>query len=278
MLAPVDLQPFLSVAAGFGLLLGAAIGSFITLITYRLPHDEPIGLTRSRCPSCKATLTARDLIPIFSWLMGRGKCRYCKTPISARYPLTELATGLGTAAILLWQGELSALTIAYIGFWWVAVAMVVTDLEHYLLLDECQIALALFGLLYSWGTGADMSSTYVAVLVGGVGSAGIKYLFLAVTGRDGLGWGDVKLFAVTGLWLGHASGFIPLMVLSGFLGMGMSLLWRLAGRGKVFPFGPAILAALFCLIFFPDITATFWQLFSENLNKLLSSSPQLSQL
>ncbi|MFO0110559.1 MAG: prepilin peptidase, partial [Alphaproteobacteria bacterium] len=155
MLAAVDLQPFLSFAAVFALMLGAAVGSFITLITYRLPREEKIGLTRSRCPSCKATLTARDLIPIFSWLMGRGTCRHCKTPISARYPLTELATGIGTALILLWQGEISAVSIALIGFWWVAVAMVVTDLEHYLLLDECQIALALFGLLYGWATGAD---------------------------------------------------------------------------------------------------------------------------
>jgi leader peptidase (prepilin peptidase)/N-methyltransferase len=266
----IDLHPFLGFAAALGLLLGAAIGSFITLITYRLPHDEPIGLTRSRCTSCSATLRARDLIPVISWLVGRGKCRYCKAAISHRYPLTELATGIGTALILLWQGEISAVSIALVGFWWVAVAMVVTDLEHYLLLDECQIALALFGLLYSWGTGADPALTFVAVLAGGVGSSGIKYLFLAVTGRDGLGWGDVKLFAVAGLWLGHASGFIPLMVLSGFFGMGMSLLWRLAGRGKIFPFGPAILAALFCLIFFPDIAATFWQLLSENLNKLLS--------
>jgi leader peptidase (prepilin peptidase)/N-methyltransferase len=202
--------------------------------------------------------------------MGRGKCRYCKVAIGARYPLTELATGLGTVFILVWQGELSLLTIALVGFWWVAVAMIITDLEHYLLLDECQIALALFGLLYGWATGADPVSTFIAVLVGGVGSAGIKYIFLAVTGRDGLGWGDVKLFAVAGVWLGHASSFIPLMVLSGFLGIGMSLLWLLAGRGKVSPFGPAILAALFWLVFSPHANATFWQLYGENLNKLLS--------
>ena len=270
MPAAIDLQPFLSFAAVFALMLGAAVGSFITLITYRLPREEKIGLTRSRCPSCKATLTPRDLIPIFSWLMGRGTCRHCKTPISIRYPLTELATGLGTAAILLWQGELSAVSIALIGFWWVAVAMVVTDLEHYLLLDECQIALALFGLLYGWGTGADLTDTLVAVLVGGVGSAGIKYLFLAVTGRDGLGWGDVKLFAVAGIWLGHALGFIPLLVFSGLLGVVMSLVWRIAGGGKFFPFGPAILAALAVLIFYSPATATFWQLYGENLSRLFS--------
>ncbi len=265
----IDLQPFLSFAAAIGLMLGAAIGSFITLVTYRLPREENIGMTRSRCTSCSATLSARDLIPIFSWLLGRGKCRFCSAAISARYPLTELAAGVGTALILVWQGELSALTIAYIGFWWVTVAMIVTDLEHYLLLDECQIALALFGLLYAWAMDFSWINLAIAALVGGLGSAFIQKIFLALTGRDGLGWGDVKLFAVAGIWLGQASGFIPLMVLSGFLGMGMSLLWRLAGRGKVFPFGPAILAALFWLVFFPDANATFWQLYGENLNKLL---------
>lgn len=275
MLLAIDLAPFLGFAAAIGLMLGAAVGSFITLITYRLPRAEKIGMTRSRCPSCSATLNARDLVPIFSWLMGRGKCRYCKVVIGARYPLTELATGLGTVFILVWQGELSLLTIALVGFWWVAVAMIITDLEHYLLLDECQIALALFGLLYGWVMDFAWTDVAIAVLTGGLGSALLQRLFFYLTKREGLGWGDVKLFAVAGFWLGHASGFIPLMVLSGFLGMGMSLLWRLAGRGKVFPFGPAILAALFWLVFFTDTSATFWQLFSENLNKLLSYSLQI---
>jgi prepilin signal peptidase PulO-like enzyme (type II secretory pathway) len=265
----IDLHSFLGFAAALGLLVGAAMGSFITLITCRLPRGEPIGMTRSRCTSCSATLRARDLIPVISWLVGRGTCRYCKAAISHRYPLTELATGAGTAAIIAWQGELSMLTIALIGFLWVAIAMIVTDLEQYLLLDECQIALVLFGLLYGWATHQDATSTLLAVLVGGLGSAGIKYLFLLVTRRDGLGWGDVKLFAVAGFWLGHPLGFIPLLVFSGLLGIVMSLVWRAFGGGAFFPFGPAILVALAALIFYPPATAAFWQLYSENLNLLL---------
>ena len=140
---------FLPVAIALAALLGACIGSFITLVTYRMPREEKIGATRSQCPSCRATLRIPDLIPILSWVKMRGRCRTCRVSISIRYPLTELACAIG-AALLVWQGGVSWETFALCGLWWCIVAIVVTDLEHYIILDEVQVAVGLFGLLYGW--------------------------------------------------------------------------------------------------------------------------------
>ena len=134
--------------------LGACIGSFLTLATYRLPRDEKIGMTRSRCPSCEKNLAAIDLVPVFSWMLNRGHCRQCKAKVSIRYPLTELATSLGTVAAFYKFGfTLEGLAVA--GLWWSIVAIIVTDLEHYIILDEVQIAIVLFGLMYHYALGTN---------------------------------------------------------------------------------------------------------------------------
>ena len=158
-------------------LLGASIGSFLTLVTYRLPREEAIGLSRSRCPSCGATLTVRDLVPVLSWLFSRGRCRHCHTRVSARYPLTEFFCALGTVATVWWYGlTLEALAVA--GLWWCIVAIVVTDLEHYIILDEVQLALIFFGALYHYALGTEVVDVLGAAAMGlGIGLA-LKYGFL----------------------------------------------------------------------------------------------------
>ncbi|MBN8543868.1 MAG: prepilin peptidase [Alphaproteobacteria bacterium] len=258
---PIDLQGITHWVLPLAALLGACIGSFITLISYRLPRDEKVGATRSRCPKCGAQLAARDLLPVLSWVVNFGKCRHCRAAISSRYIITELLCAIGAAAILYRYGELSYVTIAYIGLWFVSVAIILTDLEHYLILDEYQIALALFGIVFAYTQDMNALTIITTMSIALVGSICVKYLFLLITKRDGLGWGDIKLFGVVSIWLPHAIHFAPLLVFAGVLGVASACIWRALGKGEVFPFGPAIILSLLVFIFMPEAYATFWQLY-----------------
>lgn len=240
--------------------LGAMVGSFLTLATYRLPRDEPIGMTRSQCPQCLRKLRLPDLIPMLSWLIARGRCRYCKTPVSFRYPLTELACAIGAACIVGYYGmSLEALALGF--FWWCFVAIVITDLEHTIILDEVQIALALAGMLYAYVQDADSADVIVAAAVGVSIGLALKYGFLYFCNKDGLGLGDVKFLGVAGIWLADAKNFVPFLFFSGVLGILSGLAWRACGHGERFPFGPALALALWLCILFPHTANGFWKLY-----------------
>lgn len=239
---------------------GAAIGSFITLITYRLPRDLPIGMVRSQCTSCSRALSLVDLVPIFSWAFWRGKCRSCKTTISARYPLTELACAAGTVAVMVqfgpsWEG------LAIAGLWWCIVAIIVTDLEHYIILDEVQIAAALFGALYVYAMGIDPMRAGMAAFAGIAVGLALKYGFLFLCGKDGLGMGDVKFLGVAGVWLADAANFVPFLFYSGLLGIASGTAWRLVSKSERFPFGPALAIALLLCVVEPNVPNGFWKLY-----------------
>lgn len=251
---------FLPILVGLAAMLGLCVGSFLTLITYRLPRDERIGATRSQCTNCTTVLRLPDLIPVLSWLAMRGKCRRCDHPIGARYPLTELASGVG-AALLAWRFGFGWDTLALCGLWWCFVAIVVTDLEHYIILDEVQIALALFGVLHCWAIGHDWVHMGAGVLVGLAIGLGLKYGFLLLRHKDGLGMGDVKFLGVAGIWLADAANFVPFLFFSGVLGIASALVWRALGHGERFPFGPALALSLIVCVLFPHLANGFWQLY-----------------
>lgn len=240
--------------------IGACMGSFISLISWRLPRDEPVVATRSRCPSCLHVLGVRDLFPIVSWLLSKGRCRYCRARVSARYPLTELACAVGAVALLAWFGP-SWLTLIYMFLWWGAVAMIVTDLEHYIILDELQIFLALLGAAYVGVMGIDPIAAIMAALAGVIGGLALKYGFLFVVQKDGLGLGDVKFFGVAGIWLADSAAFVPFLFLSGLLGILSAILWRILKRGEVFPFGPALMMSLLVCVYYPTAASGFWRLY-----------------
>jgi len=241
-------------------LVGACIGSFLTLATYRLPRDEPIGLTRSRCPSCGVTLKALDLIPIVSWLLNAGRCRHCNARIGVRYVLTELACAAGTVFIVNHYGvTLEALALA--GLWWSVVAIIVTDLEHYIILDEVQIVIGLFGILHAYVLELSAAAVAIAAFAGAVIGLSLKYGFLYFRHKDALGMGDVKFLFVAGIWLASAANFVPFLFFSGVLGVVVGISWRLLGAGERFPFGPALATALLIGVMAPDTANRFWQLY-----------------
>lgn len=249
-----------SFVVGLAALLGAAIGSFLTLATYRLPRGEKIGMTRSRCPHCHTALGLADLFPILSWLVQRGRCRHCAARVGLRYPLTELATALGTAAAAYRYG-VTPEALAIMGLWWCIVALVITDLEQTIILDEVQLALVAFGVLYHGALATAWTQVAVAGVVGLAIGLVLKYGFLYLRHKDGLGLGDVKLLFGAGIWLASSVAFIPFLFFAGVLGVVCGVAWRALGRGAQFPFGPALAASLLVSVVWPEAAAQFWHLY-----------------
>lgn len=237
------------------ILLGLAFGSFITCVSYRLPLGIDVVKKPSYCPSCNAVLGIADLFPLVSWLASGGKCRHCKTKISIRYPLIEIFT----AAMFLLIHHQYGLTLQALLLAMLTVAlliMIVADLEHYIIPDQIHIFLLPLGLIYHYVIGTPpMDVTYGFLFGAGLGLL-LHYGYGWLRKKDVLGFGDVKFFAVAGVWLTFMP-FVPFLFFSGVFGVVFGLLWRLMGKGPVFPFGPALAASLFMCVAFPEVTNLF---------------------
>ena len=227
------------------LLLGAVFGSFLNCAAWRLSHGESVLRGRSHCPDCGHVLGAGDLVPILSWLFLRGRCRYCGKKIPARYPLTEAVFALLTLLCLL-RFDLSWLCLRN----WILLCCLfclsLTDLECMIIPDVCLIiAAAVWGIflpLTGMGWPAVRGGLLAGLIFGG-GLLGLSLLMDRILKRDSLGGGDIKLFAVLGLYLGIV-GTLFMTVLACLLGLLFAVLRRGRGGGsEPFPFGPAIAAA-----------------------------------
>lgn len=234
------------------LILGLCAGSFVTCASYRLPIGIDIVRKPSFCPICNTPLAARDLFPLFSWLFSRGKCRHCQSKISVRYPLIEVIT----AAIFIFIYERFGMTqsTAILALASVALLiMIVADLEHYIIPDSVHIALLPLALLYRFTSGTFSPEILVGFLLMTGLALLLHYGYSALRGRAMLGYGDVKFFAVSGVWLDAAQ--IPaFLTIAGALGIVLGIFWKKAGRGEAFPFGPALAVSLFFCIVFPEYT------------------------
>ena len=227
------------------LLLGAVFGSFLNCAAWRLSHGESVLRGRSHCTACGHVLGAGDLARILSWLFLRGKCRYCGKKIPERYPLTEAVFALLTLLCLL-RFDLSWLCLRN----WILLCCLfclsLTDLECMIIPDVCLIiAAAVWGIflpLTGMGWPAVRGGLLAGLIFGG-GLLGLSLLMDRILKRDSLGGGDIKLFAVLGLYLGIV-GTLFMTVLACLLGLLFAVLRRGRGGGsEPFPFGPAIAAA-----------------------------------
>jgi leader peptidase (prepilin peptidase) / N-methyltransferase len=236
-------------------LIALVLGSFATALSWRAARDISWVSGRSRCPSCSTKLGVLDLVPVFSWLILRGKCRHCGKPIGARYPLTELAVVAGCLGVFAVYGlTIQAFIImAAIPF---LVALLVVDMEQMILPDDLQAVLAGLGALFAasavyleQGSKGELLAMHAAGLVlfpALVWIAGRAVSILKK--KDALGFGDVKFFAVAGLWLGAI--WLPwFMIIAGVFGLTGGLFWRLRREDRRFPFGPALILAFYaCLL------------------------------
>ncbi len=243
----------------FILATGLIFGSFITCASWRLPRGEDVVKKPSYCPSCNTKLGFKDLWPVLSWVTAGGKCRHCKTPVHWRYPVTEIAT----AAVFFLIYDRFGLTSQSIVLALLAVAlliMIVVDFEHYIIPDEIHYFLLPLGVFYHWIMQSDVNDIIGGVIVGLLIGPGLHYGYRWLRKKEGLGFGDVKFMLVAGLWLG-LTAMPPFLFFSGALGVALGLFWRAIGRGPRFPFGPALAAAMFLCLVYPEIPAIFWGLF-----------------
>jgi leader peptidase (prepilin peptidase)/N-methyltransferase len=227
--------------------LGLLVGSFLNVVVWRVPRGESVVRPPSHCPSCDTPIRPRDNVPVVSWLLLRGRCRDCSAPISPRYPLVEIGTAATFAVMALaigFEPELPAfLYLAAIGVALCLIDIDVRRLPNAIVLPSYVVAAVLLGVA------AAVDDAWDDLLRAGLGMLALYgfYFVLALIYPRGMGFGDVKLAGVLGLylgWLGWAE-----VVAGAFLGFlfggvvgGVLLLVRRAGRKSMIPFGPFMLA------------------------------------
>ncbi len=231
--------------------LGLVMGSFISVASYRLPHGGDIVFKPSYCPNCQAILRVADLVPIFSWLMQRGRCRYCRVPISWRYPLIECAMGFLFLALALMYGWTAHMFFLALLTTELAI-LIVTDLEHMIIPDGVQWALAITGFAYSMYHGVSMKTMAGSVGIGLSIGLALHWGYRILRHKDALGGGDVKFMAVAGFWIAPMD-FVPFLFISGVLGTLLGLYWQRKSREAEFPFAPALALALLLSVIMPDM-------------------------
>lgn len=268
-------------------LIGLFVGSFLNVVIHRLPimmerefraecqsfindtaepsRDEIYNLAtpRSACPKCQHQISALENIPVISWLALGGKCSNCKTSISIRYPLVELSTCLISIG-LAWHFGYGFALLGALLFAWALIALILIDADTYLLPDSITLPLIWLGILFNTqGVYTTLPSAVYGAVAGYMSLWSIYWLFKLATGKEGMGYGDFKLLAALGAWLGAA--MLPAIILLSSLSGAVIGLIMIAGakRGwnKPMPFGPYLgIAGLLALIWGQDLSRALYGL------------------
>jgi len=249
------------------LIVGLCVGSFLNVVIHRLPKmlergwqeqcAEQRGETlaaappynlwvpHSACPGCGHRIGALENIPVVSWLALRGKCSACKTAISARYPLVELAGGV-LAAFAIWHFGANAAGAAACVFLWMLIALTFIDADTMFLPDDLTLPLLWAGLLANvWGLFVPLTDAVLGAIAGYLALWSVYWLFKLIRGKEGMGYGDFKLLAALGAWLGWK--MLPLIILMSSLvgaAIGLALIvFRGRDSQMQLPFGPYLAIA-----------------------------------
>lgn len=230
----------------FLLLVAPAVGSFLGTVAIRLPAGRPLVRGRSACPHCGCVLGWRDLVPVMSWLLSRGRCRACGGPVAWAYPAIELgALAVATWSLAVVPGWLAWATCA---LGWTLLVLAAIDVRHLLLPDELTLPLIPAGLAVAWAVAPERLADHVIGAVAG-------FLFVALVGlayrklrhREGIGLGDAKLLAAAGAWLSWA-GLPSVLLLAAAAALLGHLVWARAARrdlaDRQLPFGPYLAGSL----------------------------------
>ena len=266
------LDPLLATAIAAG--VGLCVGSFLNVVIHRLPKmlergwqaqcaelrgEDPapgpaynLVVPRSACPACGSPISALQNIPVVSWLVLGGKCAGCKAPISARYPVVEVLGGL-LAACAVWRFGVTPQGVAACVLLWSLLALTMIDFDTQLLPDGITLPLLWAGLIANlWHTFAALPDAVIGAVAGYLSLWTIYWLFKLIRGKEGMGYGDFKLLAALGAWLGWQ--LLPVIVLlSSVVGAGIGLtLIVFKGRDHTVPlaFGPYLAIAGAVALFF----------------------------
>lgn len=258
--------------------LGLLIGSFLNVVIYRLPkmlerqwaaecaslnHLEPVAaerfdlmVPRSRCPQCQHQIRWFENIPLVSYAFLRGRCSACQAPISLRYPAVELVTG-ALFALCAWRWGLTASALAWAGFAAALVVLTLIDWDTTLLPDDITMPLAWAGLVAAavqW-TAVSLPSALWGAIAGYLSLWLIYWAFKLLTGKEGMGYGDFKLFAALGAWFGWTA-LVPMILMASVIGAIVGVAMKFGGNlrdGGYVPFGPFLAGSgLTAMIFGPQ--------------------------
>jgi len=275
---------FLVVAA---VVAGLMVGSFLNVVIHRLPKmlerqwraecaelaggtplapvaRYDLAVQRSTCPKCGSKITAAQNIPLVSYLVLRGRCANCREPISPRYPVVEAVSG-ALAGYVAWRYGLSSALFGALIFTWAMIALTFIDLDTFYLPDSITLPLLWAGLLFNTGaTFIDLRSAVIGAVAGYLALWSVFWAFKFATGKEGMGYGDFKLLAAIGAWLGWK--MLPLVILlSSVVGavVGIALIvFAKHAREKPIPFGPYLaVAGLIALFWGEQINRRYLDLF-----------------
>lgn len=264
-------------------LLGLCVGSFLNVVIHRLPkmmerqwreecaelssQEAPAAerynlvVPRSACPACNRPIAAIENIPVLSWLLLRGKCAGCNAPISPRYPAVEVLTA-ALSAYIAWHFGFGIAAAGALLFTWAMIALTFIDLDTFYLPDSITLPLLWLGLLLNInGTYTPLSGAVIGAAAGYLSLWGVYWIFKWATGKEGMGYGDFKLLAAIGAWLGWQ--MLPLTILlsslvGAVIGIGLIVF---AGRGRSvpIPFGPYLaIAGMIALLHGPALTRAWF--------------------
>ena len=261
----LDVRGFEAAIVGF---LGLLVGSFLNVVIYRLPKmlerqwtaecaemaatdlpaDAPFNLMvpRSRCPHCSHQIRWYENIPVLSYLSLRGRCSACHAPIGLRYPLVELSIG-ALFFFCVWQWGANATGLAWCAFSATLLALAMIDWDTTLLPDDLTLPLLWFGLVAAalqW-TAVGLNSALWGAVAGYLSLWSVYWAFKIITGKEGMGYGDFKLFAALGAWFGWQS-LIPMILMASIIGavVGIAMKFSTGLReGGYVPFGPFLAGA-----------------------------------
>lgn len=274
-------------------LLGLTVGSFLNVVIHRLPlmmekewrsqcrtflkleepgqsEEKPVNLVspRSRCPHCNHAITALENIPVLSYLFLKGRCRSCRKPISMRYPLVETLSAI-LCIMAAWRFGVSSQTGFAMLLAWALIALTFIDIDHQLLPDEIVLPTLWLGLLIStFGAGfTELDSAVIGAAAGYLSLWLVYHGFKLATGKEGMGYGDFKLLALLGAWMGWT--MLPMIILlsslAGAVIGGINITLSRMGRHQQMPFGPYLcIAGWIALIWGDAILQSYLQF--ANLN------------
>ncbi|MBN2124077.1 MAG: prepilin peptidase [Deltaproteobacteria bacterium] len=252
----------LSIRTVFSFLFGLALGSFLNVCIYRIPRQKSLMSPPSSCPHCGKGIRFYDNIPLISYIILLGKCRYCRKPISLRYPVVELTTGLLSAALFIRHG----ITPPYFFLLVFASLLVVIsfiDLDFKIIPDVLSLPGIPLGFIAAFLFAVNQVS-WLESLIGILGGGGFFYLigagFRRLRGKEGMGGGDIKLLAMIGAWMGwKALPFIVLISsLTGTLIGGGALLMARRGFSEKIPYGPFLVLGTLVYLFFGAELRYLW--------------------
>ncbi|MCK5377011.1 MAG: prepilin peptidase [Acidobacteria bacterium] len=243
-------QPFVML---YIFVFGAAVGSFLNVVIYRLPREKSLVRPRSACPACGALIRWFDNIPVLSWLALRGRCRSCDAPISVRYPLVEVAAG-AFAVLALWRWGISLVAAEVVVFAWISLVLGLIDLDFQILPDVLTYPSILLGLTASWFGGYTWwLDSVLGAIIGAVLPVTVIVLYRLLRGVEGMGWGDVKYLAAIGSVVG-LQGCVGVLVVAATLGAAVGIGLILSGRGSgktALPFGTFLALAVIFWLYAP---------------------------